>query len=209
VAHAVADAGVSARNVFQAVGDHRAGGIDVNRFFDSFSDLSMLVPVDSALVEAALDNPDRTASELLLLYFACLTSDSDGAAVEDAPERIALAISDMADDGDEEAIMAMIAISALTDDDAPVADVIVGVAMLNTVASRPLLRSVISGDLDNETVAGALSVFNMLSNELLGAAIDLDDIDDLDLDDIDFSEWASQRGISEIYPDFDGEPNDR
>ena len=181
---------------------------NMTQFFDDM-DMSMLVPLDADMVEEALSGSNRSVSELLMLYFACLTNTNDEIAIVDAPERIALAISDMADDGDEDAMMAMVAISTLSSDDAPEQDVIVGVAMLNSVATRPLLRGVISGELDADTAAGALSVINMLSAHLLGDALDLDDIDDLDLDDIDFEELAAQLGVSDFDDDKDGEPNGR
>ncbi len=180
----------------------------MNRYFDDF-DMSMLVPVDSSAVEDALNNPDRTVSELLLLYFVCLSRDPDGVGLDESTDRIAQTISDLADDGDEEAMMAMVAISALSSEHAAESDVIVGVAMLHAVASRPLLSSVVSGDLDHDTAAGALGVINVLSNELLGDVLDLDDLDDLELDDLDLSELASELGVSEFDLDFDGELNDR
>ena len=178
----------------------------MNRFFDDF-DMSMLVPVDAAMVEDALENPDRSASELLLLYFACLTNDPDEIAIDDAAERVGLAISDLADDGDEEAMMAMMAIQGVSSDDSTEAEVVIGIAMLNAVASRPLLRSVISGDLDHETAAGALSVVNLLCSQLVGNLSDSDGLDDLDLDDLDFSELAAELGVSDF--DVDGEWDDR
>ena len=180
----------------------------MTQFFDDM-DMSMLVPLDAEMVEEALSGSARSVSELLMLYFACLTNTEDETAIVDAPERIALALSDMADDGDEDAMMAMVAISNLTSDEAPEQDVIVGVAMLNSVASRPLLRSVISGDLDTDTAAGALSVINMLSTHLLGDLLDLDDFDDLDLDDIDFDELAAQLGVSEFDEGINGDLNGR
>ncbi len=177
-------------------------------FFDPM-DMSMLVPLDAEMVEEALSGPNRSASELLMLYFACLTNTTDEPAIVDAPDRIALAISDMADDGDEDAMMAMVAISTLSSDQAPEQDVIVGVSMLNAVTSRPLLRGVISGDLDTDTAAGALSVINMLSTHLLGDVMDIDDIDDLDLDDIDLEELAAQLGVSDFDEGIDGDLNGR
>ena len=94
----------------------------MTQFFDDM-DMSMLVPLDAAMVEEALSGSNRSVSELLMLYFACLTNTNDETAIIEAPERIALAISDMADDGDEDAMMAMVAISTLSSDDAPEQDV--------------------------------------------------------------------------------------
>ena len=71
----------------------------MTQFFDDM-DMSMLVPLDAAMVDEALSGSNRSVSELLMLYFACLTNTNDEIAIIEAPERIALAISDMADDGD-------------------------------------------------------------------------------------------------------------
>lgn len=181
----------------------------MDRFFDAI-DLSAFPPLDAALIEDILDEGGRSASELLMLYFACLTSDSDELGFSDAPDRIAEAISDMADDGDEEAMMAMVALNALALDDASDEARIVGVAMMQAVASRPLLRNVITGDMDYGAAAGALSVIKMLSDGLLQDIFQSDapgDQDDLDLDDIDFDELVSRLGISEM--ELDGDYDDR
>ena len=172
--------------------------------------MSAFPPLDAALVDDVLAEGARSASELLMLYFACVTSDSDEAAFADAPDRIAEAISDMADDGDEEAMMAMVALATLASQETSDEARIVGVAMMQAVASRPLLRNVITGDMDYEAAAGALSVIKMLSDGLLEDIFPSDslgDFDDLDLDDIDFDELASQLGLSDL--DLDGDPDDR
>jgi len=183
----------------------------VDNFFESM-DMNAFSPLDAALVDDVLAQGSRSASELLMLYFACLTRDSDEYGFSDAPDRIAEAISDMADDGDEEAMMAMVALETLTSDATSDEARIVGVAMMQAVASRPLLRNVISGDMDYEAAAGALSVIKMLSDGLLQDIFTTggsDDFDDLDLDDIDFDELASQLGLSELELDPDGDYDDR
>ncbi len=184
----------------------------MDRFFDSM-DLSAFPPLDASLVDDVLAEGSRSASELLMLYFACLTSESDEYGFSDAPDRIAEAISDMADDGDEEAMMAMVALETLASDAATDEARIVGVAMMQAVASRPLLRNVIAGDMDYEAAAGALSVIKMLSDGLLQDIFasdgGLDDFDDLDLDDIDFEDLASQLGLAELDLDPDGDYDDR
>lgn len=178
----------------------------MDNFFESM-DMSAFPPLDAALVDDVLSGGGRSASELLMLYFACVTSDAEE--LEDAPDRIAEAISDMADDGDEEAMMAMIALGSLASEDASPETRMVGVAMFQSVASRPLLRNVISGDMDFETAAGALSVIKILADGLMQDILGPDDLDDLDLDDIDFEELASQLGISELDLDLDGDSDDR
>ena len=183
----------------------------MDRFYESM-DLSAFPPLDASLVDDVLAEGSRSASELLMLYFACVTSDSDEYRFSDAPDRIAEAISDMADDGDEDAMMAMAALATLASDDASDEARIVGAAMMQAVASRPLLRNVIAGDMDYEAAAAALSVIKMLSDGLLQdifPADSLDDIDDLDLDDMDFDALASQLGLSELGLDPDGDYDDR
>ena len=184
----------------------------MDRFFES-PDLSAFPPLNVELVnDVLLSSGDRSVSELLMLYFACVTSDPDEQDFIDATERIAQVISDRADDGNEEAMMAMVALENLESEDASDEATIVGAAMLQAVASRPLLRDVIAGDLDYEAAAAPLTVIKMLTDHLLLDVLNpegLDDIDDLDLNDIDFSQLASELGVSEFDLDFDGEPNDR
>ena len=178
--------------------------------FNESMDMSAFPPLDAALVDDVLAQGGRSASELMMLYFACLTSDSDESAFADAPDRIAEAISDMADDGDEEAMMAMVALASLATEEESDEARIVGVAMMQAVASRPLLRNVIAGDMDYEAAAAALSVIKMLADGLLQDIFPsggMDDLDDLDLDDIDFDELASQLGLSDL--DLDGDSDDR
>ena len=183
----------------------------MTQFFDSM-DTSGFPPLDAALVDDVLAQGGRSASELLMLYFACVTAVSDDEAFSDAPDRIAEAISDLADDGDEEAMMAMIALGTLAAEDTPDEARIVGVAMMQSVASRPLLRNVIAGDMDFETAAGALTVIKLLCDGLLNdlfPAEGMGSFDDLHYDDIDFDDLASQLGISDLELDLDGDSNDR
>ena len=184
----------------------------MDRFFES-PDLSAFPPLDVQLInDVLLSSGDRSVSELLMLYFACVTSDPDEQDFIDATERIAQVISDRADDGDEDAMMAMVALDTLELDEATEEATIVGAAMLQLVASRPILRDVISGDLDYEAAAAPLTVIKMLTDHLLIDVLDPEGLDDLDvdLDDIDFNQLAAELGLSELDLDFDDEaPNDR
>jgi len=186
----------------------------VDRFFES-PDLSAFPPLTAEMVEDVLSAGGHIVSELLMLYFACVTSDPDEHDFADAPQRIIQEISDLADDGDEDAMMAMVALDTLELENATEEATIVGAAMLQLVASRPILRDVISGDLDFEAAAAPLTVIKMLTDHLLVDVLDpegLDDLDDLDvdLDDIDFNQLAAELGLSEFDLDLDdGAPNDR
>ena len=180
----------------------------MDRFSDAFN-AGEFPPLDHALINEVLDDSPRDASELLMLYFACFTGEPDDPDMVYTSDRIATTISDMADDGDEDAMMAMVAMSTLYRDDASASDIIVGVAMLRAVASRPLLRNVIFGDMDHEAATAGLSVINLLADHLLADVFDADELDDLDLDDIDFDRLANDLGVSDFDLDLDGDSDGR
>ena len=183
----------------------------MDNLFNS-EDMGGLPALDRETLEDILAGGRHSASEWLMLYFACVTGDPENVEFGDAPERIMRNISDLADDGDEEAMMAMVALQNVESDDATPEAVIVGAAMLQAVATLPILRSVIAGDMDYETAAGPLTLAKMLADHILLDVLDPDgsaDPDDIDLDDIDFEELAAQLGISDLDLDIDGEPNDR
>ena len=106
----------------------------------------------------------------------------------------------------------MVALQTVERDDAPPEGIIVGAAMLLVVASLPILRNVISGDMDYATAAGPLTLVKMLADHVLLDVYDpeeADDLNDINLDDIDFDELASRLGISDLDLGSDGDPNDR
>ncbi len=179
-----------------------------------FESLNPNVPptLDADLLDDILAEGGRTASELIMLYFASLAANPDADASDDIADRIIQAISDLADDGDEDAMMSRVALTALDSAGAPDEARIVGVAMMQAVVSRPILQDVISGDVDYEDAAASLSVIKIFSDSLLQDVFPpdgLDDLDDVDLDDIDFGELASQLGLSEAELDLYGDSNDR
>ena len=181
----------------------------MDRFFES-PDLSAFPPLNPELVDEVLSSGGRSVSELLMLYFACVTSDPEEHDFDDATRRIAQVISDQADDGDEDAMMALVALENLENDDAPDEAVIVGAAMLQVVATLPILRNVIAGEMDYEAAASPLMLVKMLADHALLDVLDPEDgLDDLDLDDIDFDQLASDLGISGLELDYGGGPNDR
>ncbi len=180
----------------------------MDRFLNSF-DLDSGASLDPEVVSDILANDDRSASELLMLYFVCSTSDPEEHDFGDVPERIAEKISDLADDGDEDAMMAMVALDVLASDDPTEEATIVGVAMLQLVATRPILRDIIDNKMDYEAAAAPLMVIKMLADHLMLDVLDPEGMDDLDMDDIDFDELASQLGMSNFDDNFDGDLNDR
>ena len=182
----------------------------MDRFFES-PDLSGFPPLNVELIDDVLSSSgDRSVSELLMLYFACVTSDPDEQDFIDATESIAQVISDRADDGDEDAMMALVALENLESDDASEEATIVGAAMLQVVAALPVLRSVIAGDMDYEAAAPPLMLVKMLADHALLDVLEPEDgLDDLDLDDIDFDQLASDLGISGLELDYGGGPDDR
>ena len=175
-------------------------------------DMSSRPALDPETLEGILAGEQHSASEWLMLYFACVTSDPDEFDFGDAPERIMRNISDQADDGDEEAMMAMVALQNVGADDATPEAIIVGAAMLQAVATLPILRNVIAGSMGYEAAAGPLTLVKMLADHILLDVLDpegSDDMDGVDSDDIDFDELAAQLGISDLDLDIDGDPNDR
>ncbi|MYC34922.1 MAG: hypothetical protein F4X64_17335 [Chloroflexi bacterium] len=182
----------------------------MDRFFES-PDLSGFPPLNVELVnDVLLSSGDRSVSELLMLYFACVTSDPDEQDFIDATERIALVISDRADDGDEEAMMAMVALGTLESDDDSEEATIVGAAMLQAVGALPILRNVIAGEMDYEAAAPPLMMIKMLADHALLDVLDPDDgLEDLDFDDIDLDQLASDLGVPGLDLDYGGGPNDR
>ena len=178
-----------------------------------FLDVSMFPTLDGELVDEVLAGGGRSVSELLMLYFACITSDPDEVEFGDGPARIAQLISDLADDGDEEAMMAQIALDTVENDEVSEEAVIVGAAMMQAVASRPILRNVLSGDMDFDAAAPALMVIKMLVDHLVGDLFDLDelgdvDLDDMDLDDMDLDDLNRALMLDPDH-DFDGDFDDR
>ena len=173
-----------------------------------FLDTSMFPTLDGELVDEVLAGGGRGVSELLMLYFACVTSDPDEVDFGDGPARIAQVISDLADDGDEEAMMAQIALDTVENDEATEEAVIVGAAMMQAVANGPILRNVLSGDMDFDAAAPALMVVKMLVDHLVGDILDLDELGDIDFDDLDLDDLNGPILFDPDH-DFDGDFDDR
>lgn len=182
----------------------------MDRFFGPVDD-GVFESLTGEMVDDFLEGGERDVSELLMLYFACVSADPEEVDFGDGPERIVEMLSDMADDGDEDALMAMVAVETLETESATDEAVIVGAAMMQAVASRPILRNIISGDMDYDAAVPALMVIKMLADHLVSDVVGDDDfdLDDIDLDDFDFDAFGESLGFPASDDDFDGEFNDR
>ena len=79
----------------------------MDRLFES-PDFEGIPPLSMEVVDEALNRGDVTAAELLMLYFACATAESEDAGeMSNAAKRIADYLLDLAEDEDEEAAMAL------------------------------------------------------------------------------------------------------
>ena len=112
----------------------------------------------------------------------------------------------MAEEGDEDAMLAMTALTTLAEESGSGSDdaKTVGTAMFRAVASRPILLSVTHGQMDFEAAAAALAVIDTLANGFSDGDIDIDDIDDLDIDEL-----ADILGVSDLNLDWDNDYDDR
>ena len=174
----------------------------MDRLFES-PDFEGIPPLSMEVVDEALNRGDVTAAELLMLYFACATAESEDAGeMSNAAERIADYLLDLAEDEDEEAAMALMALNTLLSDDNSEAGLIVGAEMFRSVTMRSVLRNVIAGRMETEEAAAAVMVINSLTAHHLG--VDLDDVDDVDLDEL-----ASMLGVSDLDLDWDDDLDDR
>ena len=175
----------------------------MNNYFDS-PDLDGAQSLTVEAVEQALAKGDGTAADLLMLYLACLVADpNEQEEFGGVADRVADALFEMAEAGDEDAMLAMAALNALTEEDGSDDARTVGVAMFRAVATRPILLSVAEGRMDFEAATAALEVINTLADGFSGD-VDFDDLDDLDIDEL-----ADVLGISELGLDWDDDFDDR
>ncbi len=172
--------------------------------FDAM-DLDGIPPLSAEVVDAALARPDKTAAELLMLYFACAAIEpTERDEFGGLADQVADAMFEMAEAGDEDAMMAMTALTTLMDEEVSAEATVVGVSMFKSVATRPILQNVITGKMDFENAAAALTVIETLAGGFLGDQFDLDDMDDADLDDL-----FSMLGVEDTDLDWDGDFDDR
>ena len=174
----------------------------MNNYFDS-PDLDDASSLTVEAVEQALARGDGAAADLLMLYLACLVADpSDQAEFGGVADRVADALFEMAEKGDEDAALAMAALNALMEEDGSDDAKTVGVAMLRAVATRPILLRVADGRMDFAAATAALAVIDTLAGGFWDGGGDLDDFDDLDIDEL-----VDILGVSDLelnwHDDFD------
>ena len=176
----------------------------MNNYFDS-PDLDGAQSLTVAAVEQALAKGDGTAADLLMLYLACLVADpNEQEEFGGVADRVADALFEMAEEGDEDAALAMAALNALAEEDGSDDAKTVGAAMFRAVATRPILLSVADGRMDFEAATAALEVIDTLAGGFSDGGGDLDDFDDLDIDDL-----ADILGVSDLGLDWHDDFDDR
>ena len=130
------------------------------------------------LVQAMLSQPDKTAGDMIVMYYVCLMAPPD-ADMGDSADLVANALRQMVLDGDEEALLGTTALDILADDDEPPESKAVAVEALGCVMSLPLVKSTLWGDADRAEVADALDAVSGITDNLLLSIYGLDD-DELD-----------------------------
>ena len=136
--------------------------------------------VDEALIDRIIAAPDRSASDLLILYISSLASDLAGARSDDANDRIIHALADMAEDGDLDAAMALTALQDMGADDAPPETKAVAVGMFEQVALKPILEAAVNGELDHITAAAGLAAVKSFTEMLWNDVLDPEEMEELD-----------------------------
>ena len=178
--------------------------ICVNNYFDP-PDLDETQSLTVEAVEQALERGDGTAADLLMLYFACLVTDPDEPEeFGGVADQVADALFEMAEAGNEDAVLAMAALNTLMDEDGSDDARTVGAAMFRAVATRPILLSVADGRMDFEAATAALEVIESLAGGFLADGFEPDDLDDLDIDEL-----ADVLGVSDLGLYWDDEFDDR
>ena len=176
----------------------------MNNYFDT-PDLDGEQSLTVEAVEQALAKGDGTAADLLMLYLACLVSDpNEQEEFGGVADRVADALFEMAEEGDEDAMLAMTALNALMEEDGSDDAKTVGAAMFRAVATRPILLSVADGRMDFEAATAALEVIDTLAGGFSDGDGDFDDFDDLDIDEL-----ADILGVSDLRLDWHDDFDDR
>ena len=158
-------------------------------FYPSF-DPNSPPALDDAMVDQIIASPQRTASDLLVLYFTSLLPDLDSADGADGAadaadaraaavsDRIANALADLAHRGDDDAAMALRALEEISAADNPPETKAVAIAMFEQVALKPILRDASNGDLDHATAASGIAAVKYFAEMLLADVFETDDADD-------------------------------
>ncbi len=149
----------------------------MSTFFQGFDPADPEFP-RAYLVQAMLSQPDKTAGDMIVMYYVCLMA-PPGSDMGESADIVANALRQMVLDGDEEALLSTTALDILADDDEPPESKAVAVAALGCVMSLPLVKSALWGDADRAEVADALDTVSGITDNLLLSVYGLDD-DELD-----------------------------
>ena len=169
----------------------------MSTFYPSFDlfDPNAMPALDEATVDRIIASPERTASDLLVLYFASLLSDLEGARGDAVNDRIVNTLADMAADGDTDAAMAMMALEEISTEDGAPETKAVAIAMFEQVALKPILQAAINGELDFAKAAAGIGAVKGFAELLLEDFFGTDDP-------------VVERTPSRIFSPFDDEDDD-
>ncbi len=149
----------------------------MSTFFQGFDPADSEFP-RADLVQAMLSQPDKTAGDMIVMYYVCLMAPPD-VEMGDSADLAVNALRQMVLDGNEEALLGTTALDILDDDDEPPESKAVAVAALGAVMSLPLVKDALWGDANRAEVADALETVSGITDNLLLSIYGLDD-DELD-----------------------------
>ena len=144
--------------------------------------------VTQEVIDTILNAPEKSASDLVALYLSSMmadpaTMDYD---VDEVGDRIMEALNRMADEGDDEALLATLGLgNLLAGDNAPVPARAVFIAMLEVVMLKPLALAAAYERLDYHTAGVGVTIIKSFTESLLRDGLDDDDDGDDDNDDDD------------------------
>ena len=158
------------------------------------ADMGMGTMVTQEVIDTILNAPEKSASDLVALYLSSMmadpaTMDYD---VDEVGDRIMEALNRMADDGDDDALLATLGLgNLLTGEDTPIPARAVFIAMLEVVMLKPLALAAAYERLDYHTAGVGVTIIKSFTESLLRDGLDDDDGDDDDDDEMGLSELDS------------------
>lgn len=142
--------------------------------------------VTQEVIDTILNAPEKSASDLVALYLSVMLSDAATMDydVDEVGDRIIEALNRMADDGDDDALLAALALVNLLTDDAPPAARAVFIVMLEVVILKPLALAAAHEQLDYHTAGLGVAAIKSFTESLLREGLDDDDDSGDDDDEI-------------------------
>ena len=131
--------------------------------------------VTQEVIDTILEAPEKSASDLVALYLSVMLADAATMDydVDEVGDRIIDALNRMADEGDEEALMAALGlVNLLAGDDTPLGARAVFIAMLEVVILKPIALAAAREQLDYHTAGLGVSMIKSFTESLLREGLD-------------------------------------